>query len=138
VTRRPTATDLANDLEKVRPRTVIEDGIVIPAAAAGELAAVLAVGMRELARRDCRPFGVDVYDVLAGCKWWGTADLYMAKPSDSGKVEDVQEVTQAQAARLVGITRSAIRGRLDRGTLPHRRDERGRVRIRRSNLEQTQ
>jgi hypothetical protein len=49
---------------------------------------------------------------------------------------DDMEVSPAEAARIEGVTRQAIAGRLARHTLPSRRDGFGRVRILRSNLKE--
>lgn len=135
---RPTADDLAADVERIRPRTVIaglDGNVVIPPALAAEAAEVLLVGMREMARRDARTFSPKLLELVAGCEWAARIDknvnARMDKPSASVMIE---EVTQAQAARIAGVTRSPIGGRIERKSLRYRADENGRKWIRITNL----
>ncbi len=117
--------------------------VLVPGNLAAAIAAALRVGLREIERRDALKFPIEAYDLLAALQV--VAALHLDKvrcgatdksgPSASVELMDRDEVGQAEAGRLLGISRQAVAGRISRGTLPARRTASGRLLIRRDNLE---
>jgi hypothetical protein len=120
---------------------VLGPAVLISGAIAAEVAAALRVGIREIERRDAYRFPAEVFDVLVMLQT--TAALHIDnrhcqatdKIGSPGSLRDMDEVMPAEAARLLGISRQAVAGRIARGTLPARRTATGRFLIRRKNLE---
>jgi hypothetical protein len=118
--------------------------VQIPAAIASEVAAALRVGIRELERRDALRFSPEVMDALVLLQLAGAlrqvdegVNAATDKSRPSGSVDGMDEVTPAEAARILGISRQAVAARITRKTLPSRRTVTGKVLIRRANLEES-
>lgn len=116
--------------------------IKISPVAARQVAAALEAGIHELEGRNAYKFPAEVFDVLILLRAIATlrsVDRAIVAATDQTAAFDNMadmEVSPAEAARIEGITRQAIAGRLARHTLPSRRDALGRVRILRSNLKE--
>lgn len=100
---------------------------------AAEIAPLLERGLRE-ARRDGTRFSEDTLDYIVGALEARdfVRQRLRAQP-DAGrpelralKVDPVNEIDTTEAAKRLGTSRSNVTARLNRETLPGRRDERGR------------
>jgi hypothetical protein len=106
-------------LREVVDRLVRRDGVRFPNEIFEELSALEAAAA---ASRQHRASLVDGFS------------LTKPPPLSAANMSTVKELSVSEAARTVGRTRQAVLARIRSGSLPARRDERGRWRIRCENL----
>lgn len=116
-----------------RSSQLVPAGVLVSVALAAELAPALQRGLQDLAR-DGVYASAEARAVLAQFENCRRANRY--SPALDVAEEAVAEerdltgwVTMQQAAEALAISRQAVKGRIDRGTLPAVRDESGRWRI---------
>lgn len=107
---------------------------------------ILRLAINDLVRREGLRFPNEVYEELEAIEAAArasrqrrtlSADVAIARSQSllSEKVTSVNELSVTEAARRGGTSRQAVLARIGRGSLPARRDERGRWLIRAENLE---
>lgn len=112
----------------------VSDGdVVVPRELAPMLGWLARRGMRAAIRDDCARFPQALHDVVdkldspaalrARVAHGGHSVLHPVTMTVHGCSE---ELTPGQAAKVLGLTRQAVAGRLARGTLQGRRDDKGR------------
>jgi hypothetical protein len=126
-------------------------GALCPPAAAAELAAVLDVIIPRAMTVDALRLSNEALAFLDDLKTVANAynqdraarrasavdaDLHAQRPGTfaPGSLKPMNEVSLSKAAELEGVTRQAIWQRCRRGYLPYRRDDKGRLWVRRENL----